>query len=115
MRENLFFFCRGVKISLRSYLNLIVAISFDTYMPIFISLLLVNSSKNWDKHKKKPLARSVLQNSWDDMYCVIIQGMWKHASSPSVRGLFTSIKVCRIKIVDVNFWLCHHNDVSIIN
>ena len=29
-------------------------------------------------------ARSVLPNSLDDMYCVIIQEMWKHTSSPSV-------------------------------
>ena len=31
-------------------------------------------------------ARSVLPNSLDGMYCVIIQGMWKHTSGPSVRG-----------------------------
>ena len=31
-------------------------------------------------------ARSGLPNSLDDMYCVIIQGMWKHTSGPSARG-----------------------------
>ena len=34
------------------------------------------------------MARSVLPNSLDGMYCVIINGMWKHTSSPSVRAFF---------------------------
>ena len=47
-------------------------------------------------------ARNVLPNPLDDDTIHVIQGIWKDTSSPSVRG-FSSIKVCRIKIVDVNF------------
>ena len=43
---------RGVNISLRSS-NLILDSSFDTYMPIFVSLRLANSSINSDKQTKK--------------------------------------------------------------
>ena len=46
------FFCRGVKISLR-FSNLILDSSFDTYMPIFVSLRLANSSINSDKQTNK--------------------------------------------------------------
>ena len=44
--------CRGVKISL-SFSNLIVDSPFDTYMPIFVSLRLANSSINSDKQTNK--------------------------------------------------------------
>ena len=36
-------------------------------------------------------ARSVLSNSLDDIYCVIIKGMWKHTSGQSVRGFLYPI------------------------
>ena len=42
------FFCRSVKISIRSS-NLILDLSFDTYMPIFISPRLANSSIRTNK------------------------------------------------------------------
>ena len=45
-------FRRGVNILLRSS-NLILDSSFDTYMPIFVSLRLANSSINSDKQTNK--------------------------------------------------------------
>ena len=46
--KNYCFFCRGMKISLRSS-NLIIDSSCDTYIPIFLSLRLTNPSVNSDK------------------------------------------------------------------
>ena len=56
------FFCRDAKVSLRSS-KLIVYSSSDTYMPIFVSLRLANSSINSDKQTNKILAFNIEDTS----------------------------------------------------
>ena len=56
--------------------------------PKFTSTILILQTLIVVRKASHRRARSVIPNSSDDMYCVIIEGMWKHTSGQSVRGFF---------------------------